>query len=134
MVEKKQIHQFESGATRSVETDRPCYRKALSPIVLQYYVAYINKHRKQADGSMRDWDNWKSGIPKDRSLEGLGRHDMSVWLLMQGFPAYDNNGPVTLKDSLCGIIFNSTSLLHEILKEEMEQKKAEGSDDSISGP
>jgi len=110
---------FEGGATRSAEgPDRPDYRKALSPIVLQGYVEYLGRHRLQADGSLRDWDNWKAGVPLDRYLGGLGRHDMNVWLLMHGFPAEDDNGPVTLLDSLYGVIFNSMGMIHEILRRE----------------
>lgn len=110
------IRQFESGATRDTDTGKPSYVKALSPVVLQRYVEYIGEHRIQSDGKLRDWDNWKQGIPKDVYLDGLGRHEMAVWLLCQGFPASDNHGPVTLQDSLCGIIFNAQGMLHELLK------------------
>ena len=42
---------------------------------------------------------------------------MAVWLLHNGFPACDNHGPVTLEDSICGIIFNAMGYLFELLKE-----------------
>jgi len=115
-----EIRTFTSGATRDTAEGKPSYIKALSPIVLQGYVEYIGRHRTQSDGSVRDWDNWKQGIPQDVYLDGLGRHEMAVWLLCHGFPASDNHGPVTLKDSLYGIIFNAQGMLHEILKKEIE--------------
>ena len=115
-----EMKKFESGATRSVEGGRPSYVRALSPIVLKMYVEYLGRHRKQADGTMRDWDNWKGGMPKARYLDGLGRHNMNVWLLMHGFSAEDNHGPVTLENSLYGVMFNSMGMLHELLKGEIE--------------
>lgn len=122
-IEGKGMEKYETGASRSETGDRPCYRKALSPLVLQGYVEYLGRHRHLPDGTMRDWDNWKSGIPMERALEGLGRHDMSVWLLMHGLPASDNNGPVTLKDSLYGVIFNATVMLHQILLNEQRYQE-----------
>lgn len=113
----KSIRKFETGATRDTNVGKLNYVKALSPIVLEKYVEYLGKHRTQSDGTQRDWDNWKSGIPKETYLEGEDRHHRAVWKLLQGYPAFDNYGPVTLEDSLCGVIFNSMGLLHELIKE-----------------
>lgn len=112
------IRKFDTGATRDTVEGKLSYVKALSPIALQRYVQYVAEHRKQADGSIRDFDNWKQGIPVDAYLDGLGRHFFAVWLLAQGFPAEDNHGPVTLEDTLCAIIFNASGWLHELLKKE----------------
>jgi len=115
---------FQSGATRDSLQGKLSYVKALSPIVLQRYVQYLADHRLQADGSMRDFDNWKKGIPKDVYLDGLGRHFMAVWLLQQEFPAEDNHGPVTLEDSLAAIIFNASGWLHELVQERINYDTA----------
>jgi len=119
----EQIRQFSTGATRDTDVGKLNYVKALCPLVLQYYVEYLGKHRVQSDGSLRDWDNWKKGIDKQVYMEGLGRHEHAVWLLNSGYPAFDNHGPVTMKDSLCGVIFNSMGMLREILEEERKDKK-----------
>jgi len=111
-----EIRKFETGATRDTVEGKLSYVKALSPIVLQRYVQYLDAHRKQPDGSMRGFDNWKKGIPEETYLDGLGRHFVAVWLLAQGFPAKDNHGPVTLEDTLCALIFGASGWLHEILK------------------
>jgi hypothetical protein len=112
------IRQFDSGATRDTAEGKLSYVKALSPIVLQRYVQYLDVHRKQSDGSMREFDNWKQGIPEETYLDGLGRHFVAAWLLAQDYPASDNHGPVTLEDSLCAIIFGASGWLHEILKKD----------------
>jgi len=123
----KTMRQFESGATRDANDhpDKPSYYKGLSPIVLREYVKYIGRHRTMSDGSKRDWNNWKNGIPIDVYMDGLLRHVMAVWLIQQGFKSYDNNGEVTLKDSLNGVLFNTTGMLHEILKDEIKQEDKE---------
>jgi len=114
---------FSTGAIRDTDAGKPNYIKALSPIVLRGYVEYLGKHRQMSDGMMRDWDNWKSGLPKEVCLESLGRHNMAVWLLMQGFPAFDNHGPVTLEDSLYAVIFNVSCILHELLRNDMQENR-----------
>lgn len=116
----KEIREFKTGATRDGVEDKLNYVKALSPIVLQRYVKYLGEHRTQSDGTKRDWDNWKKGIPKETYLEGEDRHHRAVWKLLQGYPAFDNHGPVTLEDSLCGVIFNSMGMLFEILEEKKD--------------
>ena len=121
--ENNEMRQFGTGATRDSDDhpDKPNYYKALSPIVLREYVKYIGRHRTLPDGSMRDWDNWKNGIPIDVYMEGLLRHTTAVWLIQHGYKAYDNHGEVTLKDSLNGVMFNTTGFLDEILKAEVEK-------------
>lgn len=112
-----EIRTFSTGATRDTAEGKLSYVKGLSPIVLRRYLQYLAKHRKQPDGSMREFDNWKYGIPKHTYLDSLGRHFVDLWLLMQGFDATDNHGPCDLEELLCAIIFNSSGLLHEVLKE-----------------
>jgi len=124
MTEQKQtgkMRKFSSGATRDGVGDKLNYVKALSPIVIQRYVKYLGEHRTQSDGTKRDWDNWKKGIPKETYLEGEDRHHRAVWLLLQGYSVCDNHGPVTLEDSLCGVIFNASGMLHELLKEKKDE-------------
>ena len=55
--DKSQIRTFDTGATRDTANGKLNYRKALSPIVLQRYVQYLNAHRKQAECYMRDFNN-----------------------------------------------------------------------------
>lgn len=116
------IRTFDSGATRDTDEGKLNYIKALSPTVLQKYVSYLDKHRIQPDGVKRDWNNWKQGIDRQTYIESLSRHVMAVWLLHDGYPAFDNRGSVTLEDSLCGVIFNAMGYLYEILKEKNEKE------------
>lgn len=117
MSDKGEVRQFNTGATRDTIEGKLSYVKGLSPIVLKRYLQYLNVHRQQSNGNLRDFDNWKLGIEKDAYLDGLGRHFVDVWLLCHGFPAEDNHGPVDLESVLCAVMFNSMGILHEILKE-----------------
>ena len=110
------IRTFDTGATRDTDQNKLDYTRALSPIVLERYVKYLNKHRKQPDGSTRDFDNWKKGLPFRESFSSLGRHHIDVWKMIEGFPAEDNHGPCNIDDTLCAIIFNATTMLYERLK------------------
>lgn len=117
------IRTFETGATRDTAAGKLSYMKALSPEVLEAYIKYLDKHRLQPDGSMREFDNWKKGIDKRVYLDSLLRHDKAVWKLMLGYEVSDNHGPVTLLDSLMAVIFNATGMAYELLIEEGKAKR-----------
>jgi len=110
------IRIFDTGATRDMVQGKLDYVKALSPIVLRRYVQYLDKHRLQPDGNMRDFNNWKKGMSQDVYHSSNARHFMAAWLLTEGYATEDNYGPVELEDSLCGELFNIMGRLHEILK------------------
>ena len=111
------IRTFETGATRDTTQGKLDYVKALSPIVLRRYVQYLDKHRLQPDGSYRDFDNWKKGIPQETYRSSQGRHFFDDWLLSEGYETEDNHGPVTdIEDVLCAELFNIQGRLYEILK------------------
>ena len=119
------MRKFDSGATRDTTNNKLDYVKALSPIVLRRYVQYLDKHRLQPDGSYRDFDNWKNGIPQEVYHSSGGRHFLDTWLLTEGYATKDNHGPVDLEDALCAQLFNIQGRLHEILKAKLSSNKVE---------
>lgn len=110
------IRTFATGATRDTTQGKLDYVKALSPIVLRRYVQYLDKHRLQPDGSYRDFDNWKKGIPQEAYISGGGRHFWDTWLLTDGYTTEDNHGPVEIEDAICAQLFNLMGRLHEMLR------------------
>lgn len=122
---KPKIREFDTGATRDTIEGKLDYVKALSPIVLRRYVQYLNEHRLQPDGKMRDFDNWKKGIPQETYHSSKGRHFFASWLLTEGYKVSDNHGPVNEEDALCGELFNTMGKLHEILKAKLIVVKGE---------
>jgi len=112
---KKEIREFETGATRNTDEGKLDYEGFLSPTVLLEFAKYMNKHRKQSDGKMRDSDNWQKGIPPDVYMKSMWRHFMDLWLEHRGHKSRDG-----IKEALDGLLFNVMGFYHEWLKEHPE--------------
>ena len=104
---------FDAGATRDSDDGKLSYSRFLDPRVIKRYCEYLQKHRVQADGNLREPDNWKNGIPPEVSLDSMMRHVMDVWLSFRGYPEEMTEN---LEDSLCAIMFNAQSILFEIME------------------
>ena len=98
---------FETGATRDTDEDKPDYEGFLSPEVLATFGRYMHRHRMQADGKLRDSDNWQRGIPADAYMKSAWRHFMDWWW------AHRHGEDAT--DALCALLFNAMGYLHEEL-------------------
>lgn len=109
---------FDTGATRNVDLDKLDYEGFLSPLAIQRYAEYLHKHRFQADGKVRDSDNWQKGIPLSVYMKSLWRHFMDLWKAHRG---YDSAEPI--EEALCAILFNSQGYLFEVLKAKLAQDK-----------
>ena len=64
------MRKFKTGATRDNEDTKIDFEGFYHPLVVERFGEYMHKHRVQADGELRDSDNWQKGIPKD-ALCGL---------------------------------------------------------------
>lgn len=105
------MRKFKSGATRDDDKDKMDYEGFLSSLVLQRFAQYMNKHRKQADGNLRDSDNWQKGIPLDAYIKSAWRHFHDWWMEHRGYKSREG-----LEDALCALMFNVMGYLYEILK------------------
>ncbi len=105
---------FSTGATRDTDVGKLDFEGFLSPPVLERFAEYMNKHRMQTDGTLRDSDNWQKGIPIPQYMKSLWRHFFAVW---KGY----RNGEVN-EDDICGVLFNTMGMLHEILKLKTKEK------------
>jgi len=105
------MRQFAGGATRNDDEDKFDYEAFLSPAVIQRYAAYMHSQRKQADGKLRDGDNWQKGIPKKSYMKSMWRHFMDVWMMHR---EVDNDWDAgDLEESLCALMFNVMGYLYE---------------------
>ena len=111
-VEAPKIRQFSTGATRDANAGKFDYEGFLSPRVIERYAEYMNRHRIQSDGKLRDSDNWQKGIPKDQYMKSLWRHFMDLWKWHRGIPVLG----VSIEEALCAILFNTMGYLHECLQ------------------
>ena len=109
---------FKTGATRDSEEDKLDFEGFISPIVLQRYAEYMHKHRKQADGNLRDSDNWQKGLTKDCYMKSGWRHFMDWWMEHRGYKSREG-----LEEALCATMFNVQGYLFELLKEKENGKE-----------
>lgn len=113
------MREFDTGATRDSDIDKYDYDGFLSPLVLERYAQYMHKHRKQADGELRDSDNWQKGIPIAQYMKSKWRHFIQTWgWHRRGLYNYD-----AMEESLCAELFNTMGMLHEIIKRQPDVDK-----------
>lgn len=98
---------FETGATRDNDSDKLDFEGFLSPLALKAFAEYMHTCRIQADGQLRDSDNWQKGIPLEVYMKSMWRHFFSVW------EAHRSGRTATAE--LCALMFNVQGYLHEAL-------------------
>lgn len=111
------MREFSTGATRNLDHDKYDYEGFLSPLVLERYAEYMHKNLVQADGKLRDSDNWQKGIPLDAYIKSGWRHFFKWW---RGHRT--NN---IEQEDLCALLFNVMGYLHETLKKPAVTNNAE---------
>lgn len=116
-MEPTAMREFTTGATRNTDDNKLDYEGFLSPLVLERYAQYLHKHRLQADGKIRESDNWQKGIPQSVYMKSLWRHFMDVWKQFRGY-----KGEEDMDDSLCAVLFNASGLLHERLRAQVKRQ------------
>jgi len=125
------MRQFDSGATRNRDEGKPDFEGYRSPLVMHRFGQYMTKHRVQADGKVRDSDNWQKGIPIPQYMKSLLRHVEELHLLHDGYPELiDEEEYLDIESVLCAILFNAQGYLHELLK----AKLAGGGNGAVLSP
>lgn len=109
------MRQFETGATRDDEEGKLDYEGFSSPLVERRFAEYMHEHRKQADGKLRDSDNWQKGIPITAYMKSMKRHVEDFWLMHRRYIAGEDIDDKAMQDLLCAIRFNVNGYLHELL-------------------
>ena len=110
------MRQFDTGATRDSDANKPDYEGFLSPLVLEAYGRYMTKHRIQADGQIRDSDNWQKGIPVHVYMKSMWRHFIDIWREHRAGADLTILRNDVLEEALCALMFNTMGYLHEYLK------------------
>ena len=108
------LRTFSTGATRDTAEGKTEPWGFTSALAEKAYCEYMNKHRMQTDGELRDSDNWKKGIPLDAFYHSLGRHVLDLRLIWEGYENEARTG--NLAEVLCAIKFNVDGMLHELVR------------------
>jgi len=119
--DNKSIRSFTTGATRDTDEGKYDYEGFLSPLVIEAYAAYMNKHRVQADGSLRDSDNWQKGFGDnhlDVCMKSGYRHFMDWWKEHRGLDSRDG-----IDEAICGLLFNVMAYYKKVLDNRIEGKE-----------
>lgn len=109
------IREFTTGATRDTENGKIDPEGFLSPLVIKAFSDYMHKNRIQADGNLRDSDNWQKLFGEnhlDVCLKSAWRHFLDLWLFHRGYKGRD-----TIDDAICGLLFNIQAYYYKILKD-----------------
>lgn len=105
---------FDSGATRDTNEGKLEPWGFTSSLTEKVFCEYMNKHRVQSDGSLRDSDNWKRGFTLDSYWHSMSRHVMDFRLLWEGHK--EESRTQDMIDALCGIKFNVDALIRELAR------------------
>lgn len=124
------MQEFSSGATRSSSEGKNDYEGFLSPLVIKGFGDYMRRHQVQADGKLRESDNWQKGMPMASYLKSAWRHFFTLWCLWRGWPVEPEQVGTekvtpTMLDAIFATMFNLQGLAHELMKQELQQKAPE---------
>ena len=115
--DNNKVRQFNTGATRDSEVGKNDYEGFLSPLVIEEFGNYMNKHRIQSDGTLRDSDNWQKGFGDkhyDVCIKSTWRHFLDFWAIHRGYKRFDSKDghEITISEVICAIMFNVMAYLH----------------------
>ncbi len=116
------LRMSDSGAIRNSEVGKIRYQGALSPLVLEAYGKYIEKHSLLPDGTRRNNKNWQNlfGTPTEHRqvcIESAWRHFIDVLMEHDGYDSRDG-----IDEALGGLMFNIQAYWFSILKERRENE------------
>jgi len=119
---KKTIREFEDGGLRDTSDGKFDYYGFRHPLVEQSFARYMHEHRKMADGTLRDANNWWKGWDKEVSLQSLVRHTEDLQAIHAGYSVWEirwTNGEVekVYKDKDCILVVNG-AITKRITEEE----------------
>jgi len=113
------MRQYDSGATRSPLGDKLQYKGFRCPQVEKSFALYMHEHRTQADGNIRDADNWKKGMDKEDCADSLIRHCEDFHSAWEGWEVIcpDTKKKVSVVELLNAMKFNINAIIRELIKE-----------------
>jgi hypothetical protein len=115
------IRRFDSGATRDTTEDKIEPWGFISPLAEKAFCEYMQFHRTQSDGELRESNNWKKGIPMETYWHSLSRHILDFRLIYEQYPEEARTKDII--EALCAIRFNVDGMLHELKKQELKGMK-----------
>lgn len=119
---------FDTGATRNADDNRLDYEGFLHPAVLKAFSEHMHVNRRQADGQLRDSDNWQKGIPKDAYMKSMWRHFHEVWQLHRDTGTADISALSALLFNVMGYMFEELVETGEATRPDRESLPAQSAE------
>lgn len=112
-----EMREFKNGATRNSDIGKNDYDGFFSPLVVEAFGNYMNSHRTQADGKLRDSDNWQKGFGDEHfkvCMKSLWRHFLDFWAIHRGYKRIDkmDGHEVTIIEAGNAMLFNIMAYMH----------------------
>jgi len=126
MDKKKTIRTFKSGATRDTEENKHDYEGYIHPINTKRFGEYMSKHQKQANGELRDSDNWQKlfgDTPEKHCnvcIKSLCRHLEDLRLHHRG---WGHEARESIEDAIQGIKFNINAYEYGLEIKKLKEKE-----------
>ena len=118
MKNKPEIRVFEGGGLRDSGDGKYDYYGFRHPKLEQLFASYMHEHRKMADGTLRDANNWWKGWSKDISLQSLVRHVEDLQAIHAGYVVIEIRG----KDGVRKVYHDLSKNEPYIIEEDEEAK------------
>jgi hypothetical protein len=116
-----EIRQFDTWANRNSDIGKIDFEGFLSPLVLQKYWEYMEKHSHLEDGTVRDSDNWQNLFWEDHysvCMKSLMRHVHDLWMEHRGYDSRDG-----IEEAMMWIMFNVQAYALKYYEEKLEDNK-----------
>ena len=110
------LRSFETGATRDTAEGKLDYEGFLNPLFILQFAKYMNMHRVQSDGKLRDSDNWQKGIPMSVCAKSLDRHFQDFLLIHRGYGRHAHEDCIIA--AAMGMMFNIQAYILQTLEQE----------------
>ena len=108
--------EFDTGANRNSDEGKLDYEAYFSPLVLRRVAEYMLEHSRLEDGTLRPGDNWQRGMPLSVYMKSAWRHLVAWWEMHRWTETGKMVNHKLLEDAICGVIFNASGYLHELVR------------------
>ena len=109
------MRKTKTGAIRNNDKGKIDYVH-ISSIADRCFCEYMHAHMTQADGKIREADNWKKGMPFKWYKKSFLGHIQDVKMLMEGNNVMEDGKAIEIFEALMGAKFNMDGMIHTLMK------------------
>lgn len=111
---------FETGAMRDLSEDKLDFEGCLTPELLTAYAEYMRTTGRMANGTLRNTNNWKKGMPIGGYMKSLWRHMVALHAAYLSDATQDEYGGEGEFEAAMAMMFNIQGFVFERIRENPE--------------